>query len=117
MEPKKKILTQLEDFKALLHKHQVKALYLFGSSLNNRFNENSSDIDLLVEIDEKDPMAKGEMLIALWDALEAFFQRKVDLLTDSSIKNPVLKKNIEASKIKIYDGGAEKILIEPFTTA
>lgn len=100
-----------EELKCLLQKHQVKSLYIFGSGLSEFADKAANDIDLLVEIDETDPLKKGELLMALWDKFESFFRKKVDLLTESSIRNPILKAKIEASKIKVYDGGAEKILI------
>ena len=84
-------------------------LYAFGSSITNGFKEDSSDIDLLIELNTIDPIKKGETLLKLWDKLEAFFQRKVDLLTLSSIKNPILKKNIEASKVLVYEGNELKV--------
>ncbi|HBX49560.1 MAG: hypothetical protein A2275_11545 [Bacteroidetes bacterium RIFOXYA12_FULL_35_11] len=37
--------------------------------------------------------------------------RKVDMLTDSSIKNPYLRKNIDASKFLIYDGQRKKKIV------
>jgi predicted nucleotidyltransferase len=85
----------------------VKYLYAFGSSTNERFDPKSSDIDLLVEIDSSDPLDRGEKLLSLWDLFENFFNRKVDLLTESSIRNPYLKKSIESTKILIYDGSGE----------
>jgi predicted nucleotidyltransferase len=93
----------LADFVSLCQTHHVKRLYAFGSSVKGNFNEASSDIDLLIEIDHNDPIKRGENLLNIWDEFEQFFQRKVDLLTESSIKNPVLKKNIDATKILIYD--------------
>ena len=51
-----------------------------------------------------DPLKRGEALLNLWDKFETFFQRKVDLLTASSIRNPILKKSIESSKVLVYDG-------------
>ena len=47
----------------------------------------------------------------IWDKLEDFFQRKVDLLTNSSIKNPILRKNIDTTKILLYDGIEQKVSI------
>jgi len=49
--------------------------------------------------------------MSLWDKLEEFFHRKVDLLTNSSIKNPILRKNIDKTKILIYDGTGQKIFV------
>ena len=54
---------------------------------------------------------KGEHLLDLWDELEELFQRKVDLLTDQPIKNTFLKKNIEKTKLLIYDREREEILV------
>ncbi|MFO7789426.1 MAG: nucleotidyltransferase domain-containing protein [Bacteroidales bacterium] len=98
-------------FLSLCKNHNVKALYAFISSITNEFNADFSDIDLLIEIDNDDPIERGVNLMNMWDQLEAFFQRKVDLLTNPSIKNPVLKKKIDATKIKIYDGKSQKVFI------
>ena len=86
-------------------------MYAFGSSVTDRFDEETSDIDLLVEIGETDPIERGEKLISLWDNMETFFDRKVDLLTEASIKNPVLRKNIDRTKILIYDGSGQKVFV------
>ena len=100
-----------ESFKALCQKHDVQYLYAFGSSTTEQFNQNKSDIDLLVEIDDPDPIERGDKLISLWDTFETFFNRKVDLLTDSSIRNPYLKESIDATKVLIYDGKGSQIFI------
>lgn len=99
----------MAEFLALCKTHNVKSLYAFGSSINGDFKEDSSDIDLLIEMKNTDPIEKGESLLLIWDQFELFFQRKVDLLTNSSIKNPVLRKNIDLTKVLIYDGKEQKI--------
>ena len=89
----------------------VNKLYCFGSALSSKFNENTSDIDLLVEVAELTPEERGECLIILWDNLELLFNRKVDLLTENSIRNPFFKKEVERTKKLIYDRQSHKILI------
>ena len=79
----KKRLTDLCNNNAIVDK-----LYFFGSVLSSKFNENTSDIDVLIEVAELSPEEQGESLIALWDNLELLFNRKVDLLTENSIRNP-----------------------------
>ena len=101
----------MQRFRELCSSHQVRYIYAFGSSVTDRFDEEKSDIDLLVEVDAEDPVERGEKLMSLWDGLEALFLRKVDLLTDSSLKNPYLRKSIEATKVLIYDGSGEKVFI------
>ena len=111
MKIKEEIQLRINDFLSLCKSHKVKFLYVFGSSVTDRFNEKNSDIDLLVEIDDDDPIERGEKLMSLWDKFEEFFHRKVDLLTDASIKNPILRKSIDSTKILIYDGKGQKIFI------
>ena len=108
---KDEILKKLTDFNSLCQLHKVRSLYAFGSSVTDRFDYDKSDIDLLVEIDDPDPIERGEKLISLWDTFEIFFHRKVDLLTDSSIHNPYLRKSIDSTKVLIYDGASQKVLI------
>ncbi|HEY9116065.1 MAG TPA: nucleotidyltransferase domain-containing protein [Bacteroidales bacterium] len=101
---KDEILKRPDDFSKLCQAHHVKYLYAFGSSTTEKFNPQKSDIDLLVEVDFSDPIERGEKLISFWDRLEIFFNRKVDLLTESSLRNPFLRKSIDSSKVLIYDG-------------
>ena len=89
----------------------VKKIYLFGSALTARFDENDSDIDVLVETEDISPEEKGEHLITLWEDLEKLFNRKVDLLTESSLRNPYLAREIEQTRKLIYDGQSKQIFI------
>ena len=102
---------RITDFKDLCVNHQVKSLYVFGSSITEKFDPIKSDIDLLVEIENPDPLERGEKLLDLWDKFESFFNRKIDLLTESSIRNPILKRNIDQTKVLIYDGAGQKVLV------
>jgi len=100
------LITLFEDDKV------VKKLYVFGSALTSRFNEQTSDVDILIETKEQaSPEEKGEGLIALWDNLERLFNRKVDLLTENSLRNPFLKKEIDQTKKLVYDGQNKQIFI------
>ncbi|MBI2257534.1 MAG: nucleotidyltransferase domain-containing protein [Flavobacteriia bacterium] len=108
---KDEISKRINDFILICKKHNVDKLYAFGSSTNDQFNPSTSDIDLIVEINEQNPIKKGEKLMSLWDVLESFFVKKVDLISERSIQNPYFKENIDKSKILIYDGASKKVLI------
>ncbi|OQX81174.1 MAG: DNA polymerase subunit beta [Bacteroidetes bacterium 4484_249] len=108
---KDEILKRTSDFINLCKEHKVKHLYAFGSSVSDSFDYDKSDIDLVVEIDDPDPIERGEKLISLWDKFKVFFRRRVDLLTDSSIRNPYLKKSIDSTKVLIYDRRGAKVFI------
>jgi predicted nucleotidyltransferase len=97
------------DFVDLCHSHRVDKIYAFGSSITDHFNPNTSDIDLVVKVDIEDPADRGDALLSLWDKLETLFKRKVDLLTDESIKNPYLRANIDRTKKLIYDREGEQV--------
>jgi predicted nucleotidyltransferase len=97
------------EFIALCKSHKVKELYAFGSVVNGNFTS-KSDVDLLVEIDEPDPLNKGQLLLSFWNKLEQYFERKVDLLTFNSLRNPYLKDSINNTKRLIYDGSKEEVL-------
>ena len=99
------------DFVALCRSHKVSKIYAFGSSITDHFDPKTSDIDIVVTIDIDDPADRGEALLSLWDKLEALFNRKVDLLTEDSIRNPYLKSNIDRTKKLIYDGEGEKVFV------
>ncbi|MCQ2277143.1 MAG: nucleotidyltransferase domain-containing protein [Bacteroidales bacterium] len=86
----------------LLQTHKVKDAYLFGSVLTDRFNDNS-DVDLLVNYDDDmDPLEMGESLMELYIELEDNLNRKIDLLTERSLKNPYFIKEINETKYQIY---------------
>jgi len=89
----------------------VKRCYLFGSVLTQHFDENTSDIDVLVETTDIAPEEKGEQLILLWDNLERLFNRKVDLLTENALSNPFLTKEINATRKLIFDGYSKQVFI------
>ena len=109
MDLPKIIEENLDKIIEICHKFGVKKIYAFGSVITNRFDPEKSDLDFVVEMEEMPPLIRGEKLIALWEALEDLFYRKVDLITDQSIKNPYLRANINKTKRLIYDREREKI--------
>ena len=101
-----------DELKATLQDNAaVKNFYLFGSAVTTRFDENDSDIDVLVETENISAEEKGECLITLWEDLEKLFNRKVDLLTENSLRNPYLAREIEQTRKLIYNGQTKQIFI------
>lgn len=80
---------------------QVKHLYVFGSVLTPRFSS-SSDVDFIVEFAPMQPEDYADRYFELCDALEKVLNRKVDLLTEASIRNPFFRKEVEATRQIIY---------------
>ena len=97
------IENKIDKLISLCNKYKVKRLFVFGSIAKGNFKPNTSDIDLIAEIEDLSPIEKGELIMNFWSELELLFDKKVDLLTNMNIKNPYLKNNIENSKLLIYD--------------
>ena len=82
----------------------VQQLHLFGSAVTDRFDPARSDVDALVSFPPGlDPLDRGQRILDLWDALEELFQRRVDLVTPESIRNPIFKLELDETKELLYD--------------
>lgn len=96
------IYDNIDKIIALCKKYKVKNMYVFGSILTSRFNDDS-DVDLLVNYEpESDPLVLGENAINLYLDLQDVFGRRVDLVNEQFIKNPYFKKEVEDTKRLIY---------------
>ena len=91
----------IEQIKVLCDQNKVKRLFVFGSVLTNRFNE-SSDVDMLVDIALTDLFEYAESYFDLKFKLQELLNRSVDLLEEKSLKNSYLFENINKSKKLIY---------------
>jgi predicted nucleotidyltransferase len=96
-----KVNFQSCEFIELCKSHQVRELYAFGSVVNGNFTD-KSDIDLLVEIDEPNPIRKGKLILSLYNKFGNLFNKKIDLLTINSIKNPIFEEYIGTTKELVY---------------
>lgn len=87
----------------LCRKYKVRSLYAFGSVLTPRFNDDS-DVDLLVDFEEKriGLLDFGDNFFDFQFELEDLFGRRVDLICDNSIGNPVFRKEVDRTKRILY---------------
>jgi len=91
-----------EEIKKIATLHYVDSLAVFGSVAKNELNDDS-DIDLLVEFSDSLPVIDyADNYFSLLENLERVFNRKVDLVTSSSLKNPILIDEILQTKIELY---------------
>ena len=93
--------SKIEQIKELCEENKVKSLYAFGSVTRDDFNE-LSDIDLVVDFEEKDPFRYTDLYFNLKSKLETLLKRQVDLLEERAIKNPIFRQQLEDNKVKIY---------------
>ena len=77
----------------------VKRAYIFGSYVRNEADE-SSDIDILVELDHSHPI--GMKFFSYRDELEELLNVKVDLLSIEGLSRHV-KPYVDKDKVLIYE--------------
>ncbi len=95
------LTSNIDQVKRICFGNKVKSLFAFGSIITDNFNDDS-DVDLVVEISEEDPLNYSDIYFKLKFQLEQLFKRKVDLLEKKAIKNSNLKDQIEKTKVLIY---------------
>ena len=100
-EKMKELKRHIDQIKALCDTNKVKSLFAFGSVTTDQFRP-ESDIDLIVDIEDDDPLSYSDNYFNLKFELEQLLKREIDLLEQNAIKNPYLKQQIEKTKVLVY---------------
>ncbi|MEO6034865.1 MAG: nucleotidyltransferase domain-containing protein [Verrucomicrobiota bacterium] len=84
-------------------KFGVGRLEIFGSAVRDDFDMQKSDLDFIANF--LPPLHPGvsDRFFGFTEALEKIFSRPVDLLTDSMLRNPVLREEVNRDRTPIYD--------------
>lgn len=86
---------------SLVQHFHIRRIYLFGSAARGELKPDS-DIDLLIEFEDKRTPSMGGM-VELQDAfIKLFHGRKVDIATTSILNNPYRKRSIEKDMEELY---------------
>lgn len=97
----KLIELNMNQIEALCRKYKVAKLWVFGSILTPRFNDDS-DIDLSV-IFHYDQIK--DLFLTFFDFIEELqnlLGRKIDLIDETSVKNPYFRRELDRTKQLIY---------------
>lgn len=99
----KLIALNMDKIVALCRKYKVAKLWVFGSILTDRFNEDS-DVDFSVSFDKKNiPLLDyADNYLDFLDELKTLLSREVDLITEDSLSNPYFIQNLNSTKRLIY---------------
>ncbi len=92
----------------LCENNNVRTLFAFGSVTTDKF-KHDSDIDLLVDIDENDPIIYSDKYFNLKFQLEELFKKQIDLLEQRAIRNKFLKNEIDRTKVQLYGKGNQNV--------
>lgn len=89
----------------LCRRHGVARLDVFGSVTGEDFDPIRNDIDFLVEFEPLPPGACADAFFGLREALETLLDRRVDLVSLRSARNPFFRAAIEESRVPLCSPG------------
>ena len=87
----------------LCKRFNVQRLDLFGSAARGGFDPDHSDLDFLVDFQPVALDNYPDTYFGLLEALEDLFERSIDLVVRSAIKNPYFLESVETSRTPVYE--------------
>ncbi len=92
----------IDQINKLCKHHKVRELYLFGSVLTEKFND-ESDIDFLVEFSLVDIQEYFNNYMDFKEKLEALLKRPIDLVENQAVRNPIFRRVLDREKKLVYE--------------
>ena len=83
-------------------KYDVARLDIFGSAVRSDFDPTRSDLDFLVEFNNFTVNNAADRFFDFLFDLEKLFGRKIDLVSDSAIRNPYFRRSVDAERVNLY---------------
>ena len=80
----------------------VQRLELFGSAAREDFDAAKSDFDFIVSFADRTPGTYADRYLDFTTAVEKLLGRRVDMLTEKSIRNPVFRREVDAVRQVVY---------------
>ena len=81
----------------------VRRLEVFGSAVREDFDPAKSDFDFIVSFADKTPGTYADRYFDFAAAIEKLLGRRIDLLTERSIRNPYFRREVEGARQIVYD--------------
>ena len=101
----KLIELNMDKIVALCKKYKVAKLWVFGSILTPRFND-QSDVDFSVNFDSdiinREQLDWADLFFGFLDELKMILGRDVDIVFDDCVENPYFRKELDSTKQLIY---------------
>lgn len=86
----------------LCHSCKVWCLELFASAARGQDRPGESDLDFLVEFEPLPPGRYADAYFELLEGLQQIFERRVDLVVASAIRNPYFRESVDRTKTLVY---------------
>lgn len=90
------------ELERLCRRFHVRRLDLFGSAAAGTEQPGASDLDFLVEFEALPEGSYADNYFGLLESLERLFERSVDLVASSAIRNPYFRKSVDQTKALLY---------------
>jgi len=87
----------------LCRQFKVQRLAVFGSAASSRFDPARSDVDFLYTLQSVPPGEYSNNFFGFANALESLLGRRVDLVSEKSVRNPYFRESIEESRQPLYE--------------
>lgn len=87
----------------LCNRFHVRKLWVFGSILTSRFNDDS-DVDFCVDFDwdKISLLDSANNFFGFQEALESLLGRRIDITDDSAVRNPYFREELNETRRLIY---------------
>ena len=86
----------------ICQRRHVQRIELFGSATGPDFDAATSDLDFLVTFEELPLNSYADAYFGLLDDLQKLFHRPVDLVVESSIRNPYFREAVDSTRTLVY---------------
>jgi predicted nucleotidyltransferase len=86
----------------ICRERHVQRIELFGSATGPDFDPATSDLDFLVTFEELPLNSYADVYFGLQDDLQKLFHRSVDLIVESSIRNPYFRQAVDSTRTLVY---------------
>ena len=87
---------------ALCRKYRVAILEVFGSASDGSFSPETSDLDFLVTYQHAPDMDAADQYFGLLLELQELFDRRVDLVMATAMKNSYFIRSVNANRQVFY---------------
>lgn len=94
---------KMASLRSLCKTYCVENLFLFGSAAKGELQENS-DLDFLVNFSSDLKLPDyADNYFSFLEKLQQLFGREIDLISEKSLKNPILIQEINKTKVSVYE--------------
>ena len=94
------VLDNRDAIAEICRRYGVSSLEVFGSAATGAFRDGESDIDFIVEFEDRTPGLANRFL-DLAESLEHLLEHRVDLLVEPTLANPYLRHTVNASREQV----------------